>query len=396
MNFKQVIKDSFNSWVFVNPEEDKKAVLSAMISRSFNLSDCISKIEINSDKIETFLEKNLFQYNHASIADLGNLTIFISNIGWITSLMLKDTPLFNGQETSTRVILGSREMCLEADNNYLENHKFWWNTFDFLNKNIEKKVYKFDDIRWSMPGTYRTSIIINCSARVLARQIDMLSEIPECSDLVYTLKENFKAASPCLFHALTNKKRIPHKRWKEISILEVDNITDIQITPPSDLKYKFKQYIFSKRIVGKTMLDDTLSFLGLFNIKIQTTIIVARDWTRHRTWHPFLFKLLTKNGKPFLDENINIPEEIKNDINSKFDVIHNDVINIYDLYKYPVGTMVEIEASASLNFLIYALELRLYASGADKNYAKTAKKGIEILKKILLDNDIDPDYFLLL
>jgi len=399
MNFKQIKKNKFNISIYISENgEEKKAVLSAMISRSFDLSACIEKIEQNENKVINFLDKNLFQYNHASIADLGNITIFIANIGWITSLFLKDTPLFNGQETSTRVLTGSKEMCNDSNADYVhEHHLFWWNIFNELQGSRVNlsQAYKFDDIRWSLPGTYRSSIVMNLSVRVFARQIQMLSYIPECKELSDELKIAFEAATPIFYKTLMNKERLPHKRWLTIPVLEIDKVCDIQITPPKDLKEKFQQYFFSPRKHEKVMLDDTLSFLGMFNIKIQTSIIIARDFARHRTWHPFTWKLLTKNNQPFLDPKINIPGFIEDKINNKFNNIKTKELNIFELYQYPVGTMVELEASTTLNFLIYALELRAFASGADESYSCIAKNGINIIKEILINNNIDLNHFLL-
>ena len=206
MNFKQIKKNKFNISIYISENgKEKKAVLSAMISRSFDLSACIEKIEQNENKVINFLDKNLFQYNHASIADLGNITIFIANIGWITSLFLKDTPLFNGQETSTIVLTGSKEMCNDSNADYLhEHHLFWWNIFNELQGSRVNlsQAYKFDDIRWSLPGTYRSSIVMNLSVRVFARQIQMLSYIPECKELSDELKIAFEAATPIFYKTL--------------------------------------------------------------------------------------------------------------------------------------------------------------------------------------------------
>ena len=50
MNFKQIKKNKFNISIYISENgEEKKAVLSAMISRSFDLSACIEKIEQNEN-----------------------------------------------------------------------------------------------------------------------------------------------------------------------------------------------------------------------------------------------------------------------------------------------------------------------------------------------------------
>ncbi|RMH06717.1 MAG: alternative thymidylate synthase-like protein [Nitrospirae bacterium] len=80
---------------------EKAAYALARYSRS---SDSIedSLRWVHSHSSEKFWEQFYFAYGHASIADLGHVTICFENISELAAIRLEDEPLWDGQEKSTR------------------------------------------------------------------------------------------------------------------------------------------------------------------------------------------------------------------------------------------------------------------------------------------------------
>ncbi len=103
---RRIIVKSFN-----NPETE--AMLQAFYSRSHksiveHLEDLeLLEDEINNekeDKIRKKLSKYYIGYGHDSIGDCGSTTVFIENVSIIAAKAIQNTPLYNGQESSTRYI----------------------------------------------------------------------------------------------------------------------------------------------------------------------------------------------------------------------------------------------------------------------------------------------------
>src|SRR5437763_1144731 len=78
------------------------AMLQALYSRSSaSVSTHIERVASGSSN---FMESYYVGYGHASIGDCGFTTIFVEDVSLLACKAIQDTPLFSGQETSTRYI----------------------------------------------------------------------------------------------------------------------------------------------------------------------------------------------------------------------------------------------------------------------------------------------------
>ncbi|AHC73345.1 hypothetical protein P856_107 [Candidatus Endolissoclinum faulkneri L5] len=82
---------------------EANSMLQALYSRSASsIIDHLSNVEDRG--FEKFMEKYYVEYGHESIGDCGFTTIFIEEVSILTCKALQNTPLYFGQETSTRYI----------------------------------------------------------------------------------------------------------------------------------------------------------------------------------------------------------------------------------------------------------------------------------------------------
>lgn len=84
-----------------NPEDN--AAIQAWYSRSAEgLEGMLEKLgRQGSGK---FMEQIFIQYGHGSVGDLGTTTVHFEGISMLTAKAIQDSPLYNGQESSTRYI----------------------------------------------------------------------------------------------------------------------------------------------------------------------------------------------------------------------------------------------------------------------------------------------------
>jgi thymidylate synthase ThyX len=59
---------------------------------------------VGSEKAAGFMERYYAKYNHKSIADCGSTTVFFVGVSILAAKAIEDTPMFSGQETSTRYV----------------------------------------------------------------------------------------------------------------------------------------------------------------------------------------------------------------------------------------------------------------------------------------------------
>lgn len=87
----------------LDPEE--QAMLLAMYSRTFtSIESRLPQTPEEHASLKERLHKFYVNYGHKSVGQLGSTTIFFEGVSQIAAKALEDTPLFNGQESSTRYI----------------------------------------------------------------------------------------------------------------------------------------------------------------------------------------------------------------------------------------------------------------------------------------------------
>lgn len=94
----------------LNPEDS--AMLQALYSRS------AASVETHMERIEKtgsarFCEQFMVNYGHKSIADCGSTTLFIEGVSLLAAKAIQDSPMYSGQETSTRYINMSQQRIVD-------------------------------------------------------------------------------------------------------------------------------------------------------------------------------------------------------------------------------------------------------------------------------------------
>ncbi|HET8685145.1 MAG TPA: FAD-dependent thymidylate synthase [Methanosarcina sp.] len=90
-------------FVHSEPNAEDNAALQAWYSRS-NKSVLKHLEKLSTQGSGKFMDQIFIQYGHASVGDLGVTTVYLEGISMLAAKAIEDTPLFNGQECSSRYI----------------------------------------------------------------------------------------------------------------------------------------------------------------------------------------------------------------------------------------------------------------------------------------------------
>lgn len=388
--WKKINKNTFvvNSDKF----EEAKALILSKTSRHMILEKLVEDV-INED-LCTLNRKNITQYKQASVMDLINIYIFSRGFGWVSSWIIKDYPLFNGQEISTRSISIPRinkSICRDAPKTTKYFHNQYLEIYNELSKDINDvydSSHTYDKVRWCLPGTIHTSLCISGTLRNLNRHIEKFSQLVFMTEIAKEYKNAIKHVCPNAFSIIKERNRPVETRWKleiEDYIEKKEDIEIICLQKFSSLDIEFYINNLPKRSTFQ-YLDPILNSLGIFKVDIITSILSARSFHRHRTLMPWYLKLLIKNKKPFIYKKENLlgtlryEKKVNKLLEEGYKYVNENIDSIYHL---PLGTAVKITSYATLPNILYMLELRGYASGGNKEYSIIANKGINILRNIL-------------
>lgn len=97
------------------------AMLQAFYSRSDkSIADRVQGL--NAEQVKNSLRKFYVNYGHRSIGQCANFTVFLEDVSIIAAKFIQHSPLYNGQETSTRYYnFGERPMVLPQPDQYFED-----------------------------------------------------------------------------------------------------------------------------------------------------------------------------------------------------------------------------------------------------------------------------------
>jgi len=87
--------------------DDQKPEVEAMLAALYSRDP--QSVEVHLEQVKTkgpekFMAQYYVGYGHKSIGDCGTTSIFIENISMLAAKAIQDTPLYNGQEASTRYL----------------------------------------------------------------------------------------------------------------------------------------------------------------------------------------------------------------------------------------------------------------------------------------------------
>jgi len=391
--WKEIEKDLFI--IYSEDLEDFRAVLGAKTSRTAHLE---LKSDLSPELIKEFADKNIFNYGHASIAEMSFPSIFSRNFGWISSWFLADNPLFVGQEVSTRAVnpLIKSLPCFDSREEDRDSFNLFSMIFsELISKLEEKGGYRYDSIRWSIPGNFRTGTTVMMNSRVLLRHLMMLENIIEMKEVVRRYLLGAQICSPAIFRSIYKEGKYFENnlpaRWKSLSFIREEK--EFRIEPINnglnlELLSQIERRVGSRKN-SRSYLDDEYANLGLFKVHIECSIAAARDFHRHRAMMPWILNLLIdREGLPFISRHYNVEDSYTSAVKNtflKFSEKHanKNSINFFDLYSLPLGTMVSLVGFGTLPKLLYMLELRSKALGANFEYRKIAETGLKELYHLL-------------
>lgn len=367
-----------------NLEPECVAMLQACYSRSHqSINNRIYNIK-DLNEIKRTMGKYYVGYGHASIADCGHTTIFIEGVSLLAAKVLQDTPLYSGQETSTRYIDFTSQSWIYSNSKYNESNQ---KLIDFYSKSKPKLIeylYKqypgdlneqsyiktinakaFDILRAWLPGGMITQLSWHTSLRHARERLTHLYHHPldEIREICKTLIVQLIDKYPNTFSGI----------WDDIDRLAKFNLkysslyyNELDLKNDGFPEFKFTQlcetgYV-ENIIIRENKKDPIPRGLNLEPdalLEFKLCFASTRDLLRHRNCYLPL-PILTKD-LGFNQWYINsLPADLQIEAKLLLDNHPNmDELNKYEKqYHIPIGFNVPIIMKSSLPQLLYIIELR--------------------------------------
>lgn len=391
-------------------DADTRAVMGAKTSRAANLKKRWEELMASNDgehwpwgdppeMVTKFLDKNLKEYMHASIAEMAEVFVHGRGMGWPSAWLLEDNPLFVGQEVSTRAVdllEEDRPPCTYADRRLFDLHYKWVELFETLKESVAGRGYKFDEIRWALPGTTRTGVTMCNKVRDGVRHLEQIAGLGRPFDrLAEQMLAGFDAYAPRATDAVRRGPRTPSSLWKPELLLSPSDVSRrwlksrcarVRSRVPV-MGYPPTSHV--KRKKAGAYLDPSWNFYGEFEFEVTCSVAAARDWHRHRAVMPWKLTVLIDEDEqlvqsPFYDMSV-MPGELWEDTSQKFFEILNDddTPDWLALHALPFGATVQLKCHGKLPALLYMLELRYGSKGANPEYKEQARQGLYSLAAVL-------------
>lgn len=269
-----------------------------------------------------------------------------------------------------------------------------------------------DRARWALPGTIATGCAHTSNLRERARVLDVGARFAEGSgepEAVWNdIRETYRKALPGLadmglreavYKAGTT---LPRHLDRGLFLREVPEANDVEV-----VLYPAEGYEdLPKRTGIKTYADATYNHVAQVEVAIQCSLAVARDWHRHRTMYPWHMELVVSNditgrNPPLvIDRHYTPMSEIGK---AKTPAMLAKSREVYDRFMaegkpylaalaLPLGTRVQLTGQGGLRDVLYTMELRHHAHGANFEYKEQALYILDMLKQAVEDQIPDAMY----
>lgn len=317
---------------------------------------------LDQEKRGRFMDRYYVGYGHKSIGDCGVTTVFVENISLYEAKVIEDSPLFAGQESSTRYIDFSKQGMIDLSKARQRKAQTWLEYYQILfdaAKDYYQRLYpnskpkaietlSFDLARSLLPLSMKTSVAWTTSLSHAREHIRSMAAhpCPRIQSLAEELFIKFYQAYPHSFSENDLRAdRLPSDRiWSEpqptLSELELEY--DI-----ADLECLSRRADFNSRV----QVGGRLDFGSL------------RDLHRHRkAFIPLPFYSIVHRSK-FLDDDLYAEQIIK----IMGEGFHRELVDYFeslskddheDLFTYPMGVRIPVEMITGIAHLRYILELR--------------------------------------
>jgi thymidylate synthase ThyX len=382
-----------NTGASIGPESE--AMLQALHSRS--IGGIRSHLKVLAAKgPENFMANFYVGYGHKSIGDCGTATIFVEGVSMLVAKAIQDTPLYSGQEASTRYIDFAKQVFIDPvgtseSRDILESWRaFYLRGLDILIADLQKrfprgesedeKIYikaikarAFDIMRGFLPSGASTNLAWHTNFRQAADHLMRLRHHPlaEVREVADTIEIALKKAYPSSFgHTRFETTENFNKKWMENMYYHTDSA-------PADFKLsrndidktaltKYKNNLAERK--AKTEIPKELAECGTLQFEFLLDFGSFRDIQRHRAVNQRMPLIVMDHGFEdwYLQE---LPEEFRTEavafiaaqksrIEKLVDAAGAKISKEIAQYYIPMGYKLPNKVTGPLHALVYLAELR--------------------------------------
>ncbi len=380
-------------------------------------------------KVQGFFDQFVGQYGHSSPMELtGSPTVGIEGMSWFTAWLLFDSPLVAGQEFSTRAVRRTDwPMALECapaierevpehpalaglHQEWLEVYEAeiaWWaeHLTDPTNRAAlgiaDKEPFRpaLDRARWALPGTFATGAAFASHLRDRARTIrdaQHVNQGPVGPSVVWSnIQAAYRAAAPGIAQyglreaVIEGERELPghlasilrpcagakHRSGVDVDLRVCEWKEDDIVEPYT-------------RTRERSYADPWFNRQVRVRVNIECSLAVARDWHRHRTLYPWHFGVVVHDENISLDRRY-APKSAKGiartpDLLRQSHALYRQFLANGDVERaalaLPMGTRVVVSGAGGLRDVLYTLELRAHAHGANFEYKQQSEAALYLLE----------------
>lgn len=296
----------------------------------------------------------------------------------------------------------------------------WWRDYLSVAANREalgiadKEPFRpaLDRARWAIPGTIATGCAHTGNLRVMARVLQVGSLLAQRGKAEMPIKtweaitEGYRKAVPGLAEmglreaVYGESTRLP----AHVFIKDVPSDREVRLRIlPSNYRPDLDPLIKPRPEGERSYLDPSLNQHLPVEVTFQCSLAVARDWHRHRTMYPWTLDLVRDHKVPDVDEGaavgaIMAPIQLHSAYEPKSALAKKKVpallqrsSEVYDtlmaednqmqaVLALPLGTRVQMRGVGGLRDVVYMLELRGHAHGANFEYKAQALAAMDQLR----------------
>lgn len=406
------------------PHPEDRAMLQAMYSRSPRpVEEHLEKVRrVGSGK---FMEQYYVQYSHKSIGDCGDVTICVENCSILAAKAIQDSPLYRGQEASTRYLDMAARPLVSPTPEIRERQERWMELYrrataalpasiraEYPRKDGEdEKVYEkavraraFDIARSLLPAGVTTFVSWTTDLRQAADHLEFLAHHPlqEVRDIAEALHVALAVKYPSSFERVARKQEEVDylERSAQFCAYGTDDFL------PAEYAEDYFYASFSTNVEGyvgavgllrdrprKCELHQRLRMVGHVDVEAGLDYGSWRDLQRHRSMVAEVPMLTGKHGfhRWYLER---LPWSIAGDVVRLASLPITFPVPVVAQYALPLGMVVPVIAMFPLPSAVYVAELR---SGQSVHptlrvFAQKLARAIrEALPQVALHVDMSPD-----
>ncbi len=366
------------------------AMLMSLHSRSpAGIEDHLKKLERSGSG--SLMSNFYVGYGHKSIGDCGNTAIFVEGISMLAAKAIQDSPLYNGQECSTRYIDFSKQQFFDPiKSNESQDHlnalrNFYVSSFPEVLRHLEAKhpfdgsedntVYKkalnaraFDILRGFLPAGATTNVAWNTTLRNAADRLVTLRNHPlqEVRSIAEILQDLLKTVHEHSFsHKIYEGTEGFVSGYMDESYYHTSNNSNsdraVILHNGVDVSELAKFEKILKSRPAKAEIPRFVGITGTLRVGFNLDFGSYRDLQRHR---PVVMRMPLLSVRPgfekwYLDQ---LPDQVKVEALKLIASVEKFCLSVKDdktsQYYIPMGYKVPVEFSGDLPSIVYQTELR--------------------------------------